>query len=94
MEMNEDEEGDNELKEAIRKREADKIMMTRQTRGGSSVFCKYFSNPPSDRNLGKENLYDFIEKKREMFLVQYALGVKRDEMRKLEEIAQVREIVH
>jgi hypothetical protein len=34
-------------------------------------------------------LHDFIEKKREMFLVQYALGVKRDEMRKLEEIAQV-----
>jgi hypothetical protein len=42
-----------------------------------------------DRHYGKENLQDFVEKKREMFLVQYALGVKRDEMRKLEEIAQV-----
>ena len=42
-----------------------------------------------DRHFGKENLHDFIEKKREMFLVQYALGVKREEMRKLEEIAQV-----
>lgn len=43
----------------------------------------------ADRHLGKENLQDFIDKKREMFLVHYALGVKRDEMRKLETIAQV-----
>jgi Domain of unknown function (DUF4200) len=41
--------------------------------------------------MGKENLHDFIAKKREMFLVQYALGVKREEMRKLEEIAQTEE---
>lgn len=41
-----------------------------------------------DRNIEKENLAEFIAKKREMFLVQYSLGVKRDEMRKLEEIAQ------
>ncbi len=40
-------------------------------------------------NFGKENLQEFIAKKREMFLVQYALGVKRDEIQKLEEIAQV-----
>ena len=40
-----------------------------------------------DRNIEKENLAEFITKKREMFLVQYSLGVKRDEMRKLEEIA-------
>ncbi|XP_028414422.1 cilia- and flagella-associated protein 100-like [Dendronephthya gigantea] len=44
-----------------------------------------------DRNVEKENLSDFIAKKREMFLVQYSLGVKRDEMRKLEEIAQAEE---
>ncbi|XP_046840054.1 cilia- and flagella-associated protein 100-like isoform X2 [Xenia sp. Carnegie-2017] len=44
-----------------------------------------------DRNVEKENLSNFIAKKREMFLVQYALGVKRDEMRKLEEIAQAEE---
>ena len=41
--------------------------------------------------MGKENLHDFIAKKREMFLVQYALGVKREEMRKLEDIAQTEE---
>ena len=44
-----------------------------------------------DRNIEKENLAEFIAKKREMFLVQYSLGVKRDEMRKLEEIAQAEE---
>ena len=44
-----------------------------------------------DRNVEKENLADFVAKKREMFLVQYSLGVKRDEMRKLEEIAQAEE---
>lgn len=44
-----------------------------------------------DRHFTKENLHDFIAKKREMFLVQYALGVKRQEMQKLEEIAQAEE---
>ena len=46
---------------------------------------------PSDRHIEKESLTDYIAKKREMFLVQYSLGVKRDEMRKLEEIAQAEE---
>lgn len=40
-----------------------------------------------DRRIEKESLKDYINKKRQMFLVQYSLGVKRDEMRKLEEIA-------
>jgi len=44
-----------------------------------------------DRHVEKEHLNDYIAKKREMFLVQYSLGVKRDEMRKLEEIAQAEE---
>ncbi|KAI8918642.1 hypothetical protein DFJ77DRAFT_456369 [Powellomyces hirtus] len=61
----------------LRKRDSDKILTTRQAR--------------VDRHFGKENLHDFIAKKREMFLVQYALGVKREEMRKLEEIAQAEE---
>jgi hypothetical protein len=50
---------------------------------------KVLINRNRDRRMGKENLHDFIAKKREMFLVQYALGVKREEMRKLEEIALV-----
>jgi len=44
-----------------------------------------------DRHVEKESLADYINKKREMFLVQYSLGVKRDEMRKLEEIARAEE---
>lgn len=40
-----------------------------------------------DRRIEKESLKDYIEKKREMFLVQYSLGVKREEMKKLEEVA-------
>ena len=39
----------------------------------------------------KESLPEYISKKREMFLVQYSLGVKRDEMRKLEQIALAEE---
>ncbi|KAJ3212783.1 Cilia- and flagella-associated protein 100 [Entophlyctis luteolus] len=61
----------------LRARDADKILINRQSR--------------VDKQFGKENLHDFIAKKREMFLVQYALGVKRQEMRKLEEIAQAEE---
>lgn len=44
-----------------------------------------------DRNIEKESLTEYINKKREMFLVQFSLGVKRDEMRKLEEIARKEE---
>lgn len=44
-----------------------------------------------DRRIEKESLKEYINKKREMFLVQYSLGVKRDEMRKLEEIAAAEE---
>lgn len=36
----------------------------------------------------KENLYDFVEKKREMFFLQYAVGVKQGEIEKLEKTAQ------
>ncbi|KAJ3297576.1 Coiled-coil domain-containing protein 38 [Borealophlyctis nickersoniae] len=68
---------DVEFYEQLRKRDSDKILVNRHTR--------------ADRHFKKENLHDFIAKKREMFLVQYALGVKREEMRKLEEIAQAEE---
>ena len=39
----------------------------------------------------KENLTEFISKKREMFLLEYSLSVKRDEIKKLDEIARQRE---
>ncbi|KAJ3187013.1 Coiled-coil domain-containing protein 38 [Gaertneriomyces sp. JEL0708] len=64
--------------EQLRKRDADKILTTNQ-------------QARVDRHFGKENLHDFIAKKREMFLVQYALGVKREEMAKLEQVAQAEE---
>ena len=44
-----------------------------------------------DRRKEKENMADFIAKKREMFLVQMSLDTKRAEIKKLEERAQQRE---
>jgi len=44
-----------------------------------------------DRRLEKEDIKDYVERKKEMFLVQYSLGVKRDEIQKLEEIATAEE---
>ncbi|BFZ08075.1 hypothetical protein BsWGS_11113 [Bradybaena similaris] len=52
---------------------------------------KFTLDVTKDPNVEKESLSEYIAKKREMFLVQYSLGVKRDEMRKLEEIAQAEE---
>ena len=43
------------------------------------------------RRPEKENMAEFIAKKREMFLVQMSLDTKRDEIRKLEEKAQMKE---
>jgi len=43
------------------------------------------------RRQEKENTTDFIAKKREMFLVQMSLDTKREEIRKLEEKAQLKE---
>ncbi|XP_065910899.1 cilia- and flagella-associated protein 100-like [Dysidea avara] len=44
-----------------------------------------------DQRIEKEDINSYIAKKREMFLVQYSLGVKRDEISKLEEIAKAEE---
>jgi hypothetical protein len=44
-----------------------------------------------ERHREQENMTDFIEKKRQMFLVQMSLDTKRAEIRKLEEQAQQRE---
>lgn len=43
------------------------------------------------RRQEKENMTEFVAKKREMFLVQMSLDTKRDEIRKLEEKAQMKE---
>jgi len=44
-----------------------------------------------NRRVENESLQDFIEKKRNMFVLQYELTVKRTEMRKLEEITAAEE---
>lgn len=44
-----------------------------------------------DRCLEKEDLRGYVERKKEMFLVQYSLGVKREEIQKLEDIAHAEE---
>lgn len=43
------------------------------------------------RRSEKENMTEYIAKKREMFLVQMSLDTKREEIRKLEEKAQMKE---
>lgn len=44
-----------------------------------------------DRHIEKEQLQDYIQKKREMFLVQYQLQIKRDEIELLEKKTQKEE---
>ncbi|XP_075430715.1 cilia- and flagella-associated protein 100 [Ascaphus truei] len=45
-----------------------------------------------DRQVQKESLHEYINKKREMFLLQYSLTVKRDEIHKLEALAAAEEM--
>eukprot|EP00744_Colponema_vietnamica_P003037 GILI01004701.1.p1 GENE.GILI01004701.1~~GILI01004701.1.p1 ORF type:complete len:523 (-),score=155.30 GILI01004701.1:36-1604(-) len=49
------------------------------------------SSVAREHHREKENLTDFISKKREMFLVQMSLDTKREEIRKLEEKAVMKE---
>ncbi|XP_038668042.1 cilia- and flagella-associated protein 100 isoform X2 [Scyliorhinus canicula] len=44
-----------------------------------------------DRHIEKETLNEYINKKREMFILQYSLTMKKDEMRKLDEVAAAEE---
>ncbi len=44
-----------------------------------------------DRHIEKEDLSSYIGRKREMFLVQYSLGVKKDEISKLIAIREAEE---
>jgi hypothetical protein len=41
-----------------------------------------------DHPFGKEGIVEYINREREMFLVKYAISVKREEMRKLEKLAR------
>lgn len=52
---------------------------------------QFLLSTTKDRRLEKEDLQSYVDRKKEMFLVQYSLGVKRDEIQKLEEIASAEE---
>ena len=56
---------------------------------GVSEDTDFVLTTTRDRRLEREDITGFVNRKREMFLVQYALGVKREEIRKLEDIARV-----
>lgn len=56
-----------------------------------SYTVSYSNYNIADRNIEKEDLADYVAKKRQMFLVQYSLAVKREEMKKLEELASAEE---
>ena len=53
-------------------------------------MCKIVYNA-ADRSVDREDLTEYVNKKREMFLVQYSLRVKKDEMKKLEDLALAEE---
>jgi len=63
--------------------ESERILKDKKRDVGTTEYTK-------DRHE-KENMADFIAKKREMFLVQMSLDTKRADIRKLEEQAQQRE---
>lgn len=58
------------------------------TRGLVAAATATISN---ERRREKENMTSFLQKKREMFLVQMSLDTKREEIRKLEAKAQLKE---
>ena len=61
---------------------------TKRTKGLVAAATAAIS---TERRREKENMTEFIMKKREMFLVQMSLDTKREEIRKLEEKAQMKE---
>ena len=58
---------------------------------GSALGASADSLSKERRREPKENMANFIAKKREMFMVQMALDTKREEIQKLEQKAQARE---
>ena len=69
--------------------------MTGETTGGKpprdGLASTAAAGVMNERRQEKEIMTEFIAKKREMFLVQMSLDTKREEIRKLEEKAQMKE---
>ncbi len=66
-------------------------VMNKQSRHSKGLVAAATAAISKDRRREKESMSDFIAKKREMFLVQMSLDTKREEIRKLEEKAQMKE---
>ena len=66
-------------------------VMNKQSRHTKGLVDAATAAISKDRRREKESMSDFISKKREMFLVQMSLDTKREEIRKLEEKAQMKE---
>uniref|UniRef100_A0A8C5Q1S6 Cilia and flagella associated protein 100 n=1 Tax=Leptobrachium leishanense TaxID=445787 RepID=A0A8C5Q1S6_9ANUR len=78
------EQRDGEAEES-EKSPADAIATTRENPSWKLAITR-------DKPVQKESLHDFINKKREMFLLEYSLTVKRDEIQKLEALAAAEEM--
>lgn len=77
---------------AVRTAEMNEARFAEEEKARAEKEDQHFTlNVTRNRHADREPLDDYINKKREMFLVQYSLNVKRDEMRKLEEIALAEE---
>lgn len=71
--------------------DAGQMKRTRALVGAARTVLGSSSRPEPQRKPEKENMAEFIAKKREMFLVQMSLDTKREEIRKLEEKAAMKE---
>ncbi|KAI9141692.1 hypothetical protein BKA69DRAFT_373169 [Paraphysoderma sedebokerense] len=72
----------------IDREEADLLEDSNAKKDANSLLV---SQQLKDRYAGREDLHGFIAKKREMFLLQYSLDVKKNEIRKLEDIIAAEE---
>ncbi|CAE7717859.1 FAP100, partial [Symbiodinium sp. KB8] len=61
------------------------------TQDGDALMSDATAALAKERRTEKENMSEFISKKREMFLVQMALDTKKEEIRKLEKKARLKE---
>lgn len=71
--------------------EPEETAMTRQAKATRGLVAAATAAISNERRREKENMADFIAKKREMFLVQMSLDTKREEIRKLEQKAHMKE---
>lgn len=58
-------------------------LTAKQMRAAKGLVSAATAALSQDRRREKENMSDFIAKKREMFLVQMALDTKREEIQKV-----------